>query len=229
MDAQALMEHDHPAWTRMKFDELLAQQLSLAAARAARQSKQAQSYQSKSDQGLVSKLKSALPFTLPAAQQRVSEESAADLGRSFPMYRLLQGDVGSGKTVVAALAALQAIEHGAQVALMAPTEILAEQQYVKLKSWCEPLGIQVSWLILTKSSPRTTREGLPAHHHGRKLLVMLVPPRILSGVSKAAMQVNTIVATTMVGVPCCSRLSRTTLVCMCGTDVVRTLFYWQSG
>jgi ATP-dependent DNA helicase RecG len=171
MDAQALMEHDHPAWIRIKFDELLAQQLSLAAARAARQSKQAQSYQSKSDHGLVSKLKSALPFKLTAAQQRVSEEIAADLGRSFPMYRLLQGDVGSGKTVVAALAALQAIEHGAQVALMAPTEILAEQHYVKLKSWCEPLGIHVSWLAGSVST-RDRREALDAIRSGAAKLVV---------------------------------------------------------
>ena len=171
MNAQALMEHDHPAWTRIKFDELLAQQLSLAAARAARQSKQAQSYQLKSGQGLVSKLKSALPFKLTAAQQRVSEEIAADLGRSFPMYRLLQGDVGSGKTVVAALAALQAIEHGAQVAIMAPTEILAEQHYVKLKSWCEPLGIHVSWLAGSVST-RDRREALEAIRSGAAKLVV---------------------------------------------------------
>jgi ATP-dependent DNA helicase RecG len=171
MDAQALMEHDHPAWIRIKFDELLAQQLSLAAARAARQSKQAQPYQLKSGQGLVSKLKSALPFKLTAAQQRVSEEIAADLGRSFPMYRLLQGDVGSGKTVVAALAALQAIEHGAQVALMAPTEILAEQHYVKLKSWCEPLGIHVSWLAGSVST-RDRREALDAIRSGAAKLVV---------------------------------------------------------
>lgn len=171
MDAQALMEHDHPAWIRIKFDELLAQQLSLAAARAARQSKQAQPYQLKSGQSLVSKLKSALPFKLTAAQQRVSEEIAADLGRSFPMYRLLQGDVGSGKTVVAALAALQAIEHGAQVALMAPTEILAEQHYVKLKSWCEPLGIHVSWLAGSVST-RDRREALDAIRSGAAKLVV---------------------------------------------------------
>jgi len=171
MDAQALMEHNHPAWTRIKFDELLAQQLSLAAARAARQSKQAQSYKLKSGQGLVSKLQSALPFKLTGAQQRVSEEIAADLGRSFPMYRLLQGDVGSGKTVVAALAALQAIEHGAQVALMAPTEILAEQHYVKLKSWCEPLGIQVSWLAGSVST-RDRRQALEAIRSGAAKLVV---------------------------------------------------------
>ena len=90
MDAHALMEHEHPAWTRIKFDELLAQQLSLAAARAARQSKQAQPFTHKINQSLVAKLKNSLPFTLTGAQHRVSDEIAADLGRSFPMYRLLQ-------------------------------------------------------------------------------------------------------------------------------------------
>jgi ATP-dependent DNA helicase RecG len=171
MDAHALMEHEHPAWTRIKFDELLAQQLSLAAARAARQSKHAQPYPHKINRGLVAKLKSSLPFKLTGAQQRVSDEIAADLGRSFPMYRLLQGDVGSGKTVVAALAALQAIDHGAQVALMAPTEILAEQHYVKLKSWCDPLGIRVCWLAGSVSA-KDRREALQAIRSGEAKLVV---------------------------------------------------------
>ncbi len=171
MDAHALIEHEHPAWTRIKFDELLAQQLSLAAARAARQSKQAQPFTHKTNQSLVANLKNSLPFKLTGAQQRVSDEIAADLGRSFPMYRLLQGDVGSGKTVVAALAALQAIDHGAQVALMAPTEILAEQHYVKLKSWCDPLGIRVCWLAGSVSA-KDRREALQAIRSGEAKLVV---------------------------------------------------------
>jgi len=172
MDAHALMEHEHPAWSRIKFDELLAQQLSLAAARAARQGKQAQSFsQQPSSLNLVSALKRTLPFQLTGAQQRVSKEIAADLGRNFPMYRLLQGDVGSGKTVVAALAAMQAIEHGAQVALMAPTEILAEQHYVKLKSWCEPLGVKVSWLAGSVSA-RVRREALQDICSGEAKLIV---------------------------------------------------------
>jgi len=171
MDAHALMEHEHPAWTRIKFDELLAQQLSLAAARAARQTKHAQPYTHKTKEGLVAKLLHSLPFKLTAAQQRVHKEIAADLGRSFPMYRLLQGDVGSGKTVVAALAALQAIEYGAQVALMAPTEILAEQHYVKLKSWCEPLGIAACWLAGSVSA-KDRREALRAIRSGEAKLVV---------------------------------------------------------
>jgi ATP-dependent DNA helicase RecG len=181
MDAHALMEHEHPAWTRIKFDELLAQQLSLAAARAARQSKHAQPYTHKTNQGLVAKLKSSLPFKLTGAQQRVSEEIAADLGRRFPMYRLLQGDVGSGKTVVAALAALQAIDHGAQVALMAPTEILAEQHYVKLKSWCEPLGVTVYWLAGSVSA-KDRRETLQAIRSGEAKLVVGTQALIQEGV-----------------------------------------------
>ncbi len=181
MDAHALMEHEHPAWTRIKFDELLAQQLSLAAARAARQSKHAQPYTHKTNQGLVAKLKSSLPFKLTGAQQRVSDEIAADLGRRFPMYRLLQGDVGSGKTVVAALAALQAIDHGAQVALMAPTEILAEQHYVKLKSWYEPLGVTVYWLAGSVSA-KDRREALHAIRTGEAKLVVGTQALIQEGV-----------------------------------------------
>jgi ATP-dependent DNA helicase RecG len=171
MDTHALIEHEHPAWIRIKFDELLAQQLSLAAARAARQSKHAQPYAHKVNDGLVSKLKNSLPFKLTAAQQRVHKEIAVDLGKNFPMYRLLQGDVGSGKTVVAALAALQAIEYGAQVALMAPTEILAEQHYEKLKSWCEPLGIKVCWLAGSVSA-KDRREALLAIRSGVAKLVV---------------------------------------------------------
>lgn len=172
MDAQALIEHEHPAWNRIKFDELLAQQLSLAAARAARQAKRAPPFEPKhGQQSLVSRLRDALPFSLTSAQQRVCEEISTDLARPHPMYRLLQGDVGSGKTIVAALSALQAIEHGAQVALMAPTEILAEQHYLKLRVWCEPLGIKVYWL--TGSVPaKVRREALAAIQSGEAKLVV---------------------------------------------------------
>lgn len=172
MDALALMEHAHPAWIRIKFDELLAQQLSLAAARTARQNKRAQPFPVRpSPQSLGSKLKAALPFALTAAQGRVLEEISADLGRTYPMYRLLQGDVGSGKTIVAALAALQAIDHGAQVALMAPTEILAEQHYVKLKAWCEPLGIKVTWLAGSVTA-KARREALQDISSGQAKLIV---------------------------------------------------------
>jgi len=147
MDALALIEHTHPSWLRIKFDELLAQQLSLAAARDARRSLRAKSLKANpKPDSLCARLLKSLPFSLTPAQQRVTNEISADLEREFPMYRLLQGDVGSGKTVVAAMAALQAIDAGVQVALMAPTEILAEQHFQKLKMWCEPLGIEVCWL-----------------------------------------------------------------------------------
>lgn len=143
----SLLDRTHPAWVRMKFDELLAQQLSLAAARAARLAKTAAPLIGKRHpNSLVNRLLAALPFRLTGAQQRVVAEIADDLHRTHPMHRLLQGDVGSGKTVVAALAAAQAIDAGAQVALMAPTEILAEQHVVKLRAWFEPLGVRVSWL-----------------------------------------------------------------------------------
>jgi ATP-dependent DNA helicase RecG len=134
----------HPAWRRIKFDELLAQQLSLRRAYNARRQKGAP--QLKSAGQLAQQLLAALPFSLTGAQQRVAAEIAVDLAQPYPMQRLLQGDVGSGKTIVAALAACQAIEAGYQAAFMAPTEILAEQHYLKLRLWLEPLGIEVAWL-----------------------------------------------------------------------------------
>lgn len=143
----SLSERGHPAWLRIKFDELLAQQLSLARARAARRDKRAPALHPVTrPDSVVRRLLDTLPFALTAAQQRVVAEIAADLAQTHPMNRLLQGDVGSGKTVVAALAAAQAIDSGYQVALMAPTEILAEQHYRKLSGWFEPLGLKVAWL-----------------------------------------------------------------------------------
>jgi ATP-dependent DNA helicase RecG len=144
VDEYALTERSHPAWIRMKFDELLAQQLSLKRAQAARRARTACALP---HQGTISQaFLQQLPFQLTAAQQRVLEEIRHDLRESFPMQRLLQGDVGSGKTVVAALAAAQAIDSGFQAVLMAPTEILAEQHFRKIAAWMEPLGVQVAWL-----------------------------------------------------------------------------------
>ncbi|WP_211472254.1 ATP-dependent DNA helicase RecG [Collimonas humicola] len=144
VDEHALEDRSHPAWVRMKFDELLAQQLSLKRAQVARRAKNARALP------LVGQLSAAflatLPFTLTKAQQRVVAEISEDLRASFPMQRLLQGDVGSGKTVVAALAAAQAIDSGYQAVLMAPTEILADQHFRKIAAWMEPLGVQVAWL-----------------------------------------------------------------------------------
>ncbi|MDE1713100.1 ATP-dependent DNA helicase RecG (plasmid) [Chromobacterium amazonense] len=142
--AQQLADPQLPAWQRLKFDELLAQQLSMRLAYRARRLGQAPRIAG--DGSLSGKLLAQLPFSLTGAQRRVLDEIRADLKQPHPMHRLLQGDVGSGKTIVAALAALAAIEAGYQVALMAPTEILAEQHYLKLSGWLAPLGIQVSWL-----------------------------------------------------------------------------------
>ncbi len=143
--AQAVLEaRDFPAWRRVQFDELLAQQLSLRRAYTARRTRGAPPLVATAT--LTQALLAALPFQLTKAQQRAWREIATDLGQPHPMQRLLQGDVGSGKTVVAALAMLHAVEAGYQAALMAPTEILAEQHYRKLAAWLEPLGIEVAWL-----------------------------------------------------------------------------------
>ncbi len=140
----SLIERTHPAWRRIKFDELLAQQLAMKKARAARDAKSAPRLIAKSK--LTAQLREALPFALTNAQVRASQEISGDLAAQHPMQRLLQGDVGSGKTVVAAVAAAQAIENGYQAALMAPTEILAEQHFRKLSSMLVPLGVTVTWL-----------------------------------------------------------------------------------
>jgi ATP-dependent DNA helicase RecG len=144
VDESALADRSHPAWVRVKFDELLAQQLSLKRAQAARRAKGTQALAVVGS--LCQALLQALPFALTGAQERVLDEIRADLRLAFPMQRLLQGDVGSGKTVVAALAAAQAIDSGFQAALMAPTEILADQHFRKIAAWLEPLGIGVAWL-----------------------------------------------------------------------------------
>ena len=146
-DTQALLERTDPAWRRVQFEELLAQQISLKRAHAIRRERHAPSFVKPSkDKSLEAHLLKALPFTLTTAQARVWSEIGHDLEKSFPMNRLLQGDVGSGKTVVAALAAARVIDHGYQAAVMAPTEILAEQHYLKMKEWFEPLGVRIAWL-----------------------------------------------------------------------------------
>ena len=147
-DTQALLERTHPAWRRVQFEELLAQQISLKRAHAIRQERHAPSFTklAQKEVSLEAGLLKALPFQLTGAQDRVYSEIGSDLSRSFPMNRLLQGDVGSGKTVVAALAAARVLDHGYQAAVMAPTEILAEQHYLKMKEWFEPLGVRIAWL-----------------------------------------------------------------------------------
>ena len=160
-----LEDHSHPAWQRLKAEELLAQQLSQLQAKRERQLLNAPVLaQSHKPTGVLAQLHAALPFTLTQAQQRVVQEIANDVARAVPMHRLLQGDVGSGKTVVAALAAAQCIDAGWQCALMAPTEILAEQHFRKLIGWLEPvltpLGLQVAWL--TGSQKKKERDAMLA-------------------------------------------------------------------
>ena len=140
----ALQDRTHPAWRRVKFDELLAQQLSMRIHYDRRKTVGAPALPAR-DQ-VARELLARLPFKLTRAQSRALDEIRRDLAQPHPMQRLLQGDVGSGKTVVAALAALQALENGYQVAVMAPTEILGEQHYAKFSTWLAGLGIKVVWL-----------------------------------------------------------------------------------
>ncbi|WP_066253481.1 ATP-dependent DNA helicase RecG [Hydrogenophaga flava] len=155
----ALEDRSHPAWQRLKAEELLAQQLSQLQAKRERDALRAPSLHTSAG-GLHEQLLGVLPFALTAAQRRVGEEIARDLQRQVPMHRLLQGDVGSGKTVVAALAAAIAIDSGWQCALMAPTEILAEQHFAKLIGWLEPLleplGKRVAWLTGSQKKKQRT-------------------------------------------------------------------------
>jgi ATP-dependent DNA helicase RecG len=153
-DVVALSDKTTPHSRRLALDELLAQQLSMRKHYARRRSVDAPRFMP--SKKWVSALLKSLPFALTAAQQKVALEIERDLTQAHPMQRLLQGDVGSGKTIVACIAALQAIENGWQVALMAPTEILAEQHYQKMLGWLKPLGIQTAWL--TGSQSKKDRE-----------------------------------------------------------------------
>ncbi|MDN4591196.1 ATP-dependent DNA helicase RecG [Xenophilus aerolatus] len=160
-----LEDHSHPAWQRLKAEELLAQQLSQLQARRERAAQRAPALQAAVDAGsLHAQLLGVLPFQPTGAQQRADREIALDLARIQPMHRLLQGDVGSGKTLVAALAAARCIDAGFQCALMAPTEILASQHFGKLVGWLDPLlaarGLRVAWL--TGSQKKKERDAMEA-------------------------------------------------------------------
>lgn len=144
-DVIGLQERSAPAWRRLIFDELLAQQITLRESRAVAFQRTAPPLAG-DDAELVGCFLAQLPFNLTNAQRRVTDEILADLAANRPMHRLVQGDVGSGKTVVAALAALRAVASGHQASLMAPTEILAEQHFRKIAAWLEPLGIRTAWL-----------------------------------------------------------------------------------
>ncbi len=143
-DLAALAAGSHPAQRRLALEELLAHHLSLRRQRLAQQRLHARALDGPGV--LAGRLLRGLPFALTGAQRRVFEQVRADLALPVPMQRLVQGDVGSGKTVVAALAATLAVERGCQAALAAPTELLAEQHLANLKAWLEPLGIRVAWL-----------------------------------------------------------------------------------
>ncbi|HSO06512.1 MAG TPA: ATP-dependent DNA helicase RecG [Pelomicrobium sp.] len=162
-----LLDHTHPAWRRMKFDELLAQQLSM---RLHYRERRARSAPRLAPPGrLAERLTQSLAFALTAAQRRAFDQIRRDLAEPHPMQRLLQGDVGSGKTIVAALAACQAVESGHQVAIMAPTEILAEQHYRKLSGWLAPLEVGVAWL--TGSQKKRERDAALAEVAGGRAAV----------------------------------------------------------
>ncbi|WP_414648162.1 ATP-dependent DNA helicase RecG [Castellaniella sp.] len=155
---ESLERHEHPAWRRIKFDELLAQQLALAQARDQRQRQRAWPLAANPR---VKRFLEALPFTPTRAQCGAIAQIQADLLKPHPMHRLLQGDVGSGKTLVAVAAALQAVDAGVQVAVMAPTEILAEQLCRKFSEWLTPMGIAIVWLAGSVSA-QARRKALRA-------------------------------------------------------------------
>jgi ATP-dependent DNA helicase RecG len=164
----ALQDHSHPAWQRLKAEELLAQQLSQLQSRRQRAMLRAPVLVAKT---LCQHLLSTLPFQLTGAQHRVVAEITHDIARPIPMHRLLQGDVGAGKTVVAALAAAVCMDAGWQCALMAPTEILATQHFAKLVGWLAPLGISVAWLTGSQKA-KARREMLALIASGQAQLVV---------------------------------------------------------
>jgi len=160
IEQAALQDRTHPAWRRVKFDELLAQQLSMRIHYDRRKTVSAPPLRPRDK--LTRALLAALPFELTRAQSKAASDIRRDLATPHPTQRLLQGDVGSGKTVVAALAALQALENGYQVAVMAPTEILAEQHFHKFSDWLKTLGVRIEWLTgsLLAKQKRTALERI---------------------------------------------------------------------
>jgi ATP-dependent DNA helicase RecG len=169
IELDALQDGTHPAHQRLAFEELLAHQTSMRLVRE--EMAQLQAFSFAPPAATCKALQQSLPFELTAAQHRVLAEVAEDLGRGQPMLRLVQGDVGSGKTVVAALAAAQCLENQLQVAVMAPTELLAEQHYKNFSQWLVPLGIRVAWLAgKVKGKQRQTE--LAAIHSGEAGIVI---------------------------------------------------------
>jgi ATP-dependent DNA helicase RecG len=180
--APSLAERTHPAWMRIKFDELLAQQLSLRLAYRRRRSRRAPVL--RADGALLRAFAQRLPFTLTRAQTRAMNEVLRDLVQSHPMQRLLQGDVGSGKTVVAAIACLAAADSDHQAAVMAPTEILSEQHARKFAEWLEPLGVRIAWLHGSLSA-REKKQALAAIASGEARIAIGTHSLLQKGVEFA--------------------------------------------
>lgn len=168
-DLAALLAVTHPAQRRLILEELLAHHLSLRRHRIAQQQHAAPVLAAGG--ALGERLRAALPFALTSAQERVLAQVSGDIARPVPMLRLVQGDVGSGKTVVAALAAAAGVEAGVQVAMMAPTELLSEQHYASFQRWFEPLGVRVAWLA-GKLPARERARTLEAVADGRAQVVV---------------------------------------------------------
>jgi ATP-dependent DNA helicase RecG len=170
---QQLLDGEHPAQQRLAFEELLSHRLCLRRLRQLSSTQHGPVLASATNTRvtLQQRFLTQLPFKLTRSQHKVSEEIRADLSQQNPMLRLLQGDVGSGKTVVAALAALQAVDHGYQAAIMAPTELLAEQHHTNFCQWLQPLGIELGWLS-GKVKGRQRREALQAIGDGSASVVI---------------------------------------------------------
>jgi ATP-dependent DNA helicase RecG len=182
IDIALLEERTHPAWRRMKFEELLAQQLSMRFAYAKRRERRAPVLERGGP--LMKAFLSRVPFALTRAQQRAMDEVLHDACSPHPMQRLLQGDVGSGKTIVAALVCLAAVDAGWQAAVMAPTEILAEQHWRKFNEWLAPLGVRLVWLH--GGQPRKIRaEGLAALASGEAQIAIGTHALVQEGVAFA--------------------------------------------
>ena len=179
-DVKALKSSKHPAQQRLAFEELLAHYLSLRALREVASEVPAPVLPAGSE--LVDRFVESLPFTLTGAQQRVVTDIRRDLGEAHPMMRLIQGDVGSGKTVVAAIACLQAVAAGVQAAIMAPTELLAEQHLRSFTDWLEPLGIRPVWLAGSQKAA-ARRESLAAIADGSAQVVVGTHALFQEGVS----------------------------------------------
>jgi ATP-dependent DNA helicase RecG len=168
-DIQQILQGRHPCQQRLAFEELLAHYLSLRSLRALAETEDAPALTGGEPE--VSRFISDLPFELTGAQNRVIDEILSDLSRPHPMMRLIQGDVGSGKTVVAAIACLKAIACGVQAAIMAPTEILAEQHWRNFSEWFHPRGIEPAWLSGSQRAA-ARRESLQSIADGRAQLVV---------------------------------------------------------